>query len=222
LDDPIARHPTRAEQLDVLVAAIDDIAQVNGGQINALDLGCGTGYVPHLLLARDIPVTITGVDLSPDSLAKATEALSPWPGRFQGLVADLGTPEKISLPVQQFDVIYSCLTFHDLSDDQKQGVIRWATQHLAPGGVLFIYDRLRLTSRRLFPVQLSIWRRIEATTGVAMRTSPDFDTYIEDLGSDNTPAALSSYLSWFAELGCEATVVHLHGNIALLAATGAD
>ena len=49
MEDPIGGHPTRAQQLDVLVSIIEATAEP--GDV-ILDLGCGTGYLAHLLFAK--------------------------------------------------------------------------------------------------------------------------------------------------------------------------
>ena len=46
MQDPIQRHPTRAEQLDILVSVLADIVPQGG---SVLDLGCGTGFVDWML-----------------------------------------------------------------------------------------------------------------------------------------------------------------------------
>ena len=50
-----------------------------------------------------------------------------------------------------------------------------------------------------------------------MRTAPDFDSYIDDLGTDNRPASLDEYRVWFAESGLAFQPLHIHGNVALMA-----
>jgi SAM-dependent methyltransferase len=63
--DPIGGHPTRGEQLDVLVEIVTDLAEP--GDL-VLDLGCGTGYLEHLLLARRHDLKLIGVDRKGASL----------------------------------------------------------------------------------------------------------------------------------------------------------
>ena len=43
------------------------------------------------------------------------------------------------------------------------------------------------------------------------------DTYLDDLGSDNRPASLTDYQTWFADAGLAFQILHLHGNVALMA-----
>lgn len=215
MEDPIQRHPTRQEQLDILVSVIDELCRP-GDQL--LDLGCGTGYFADLLLSRNDEIQITGVDLSADALESASSHLAPY-ARFSGIRGDLRTLADIRLPANDYAFMCSCLTFHDLNDTQKRAVIDWAGSQLRPGGYFFLYDRIRLTAPTLYPAQLAIWQRLERVHGRGMRTAPSFPAYIEDLGQDNTPAPLESYFDWFREAEFEVTCLHLHGNVALLGAT---
>ena len=57
MDDPIQRHPTRTEQLDILVRVLADSVP-DGGHV--LDLGCGTGYIDWMLLQRRGDLRLTG------------------------------------------------------------------------------------------------------------------------------------------------------------------
>ena len=212
MDDPVQRHPTRAEQLDILATVVAD-NYATGDRL--LDLGVGVGYVAHLIFAKQPAAAIVGVD-------RKSEALTSAQGAFAGfdltcIEGDLEAIADLSIPAGPYKAIYSTLTFHDLTDDAKQAVIRWAAGHLAPGGFFLLYDRLRMTDAALFPLQRSIWARIEKEYGVGMRSAPDYDTYIDDLGSDNRPAGLGDYQAWFADAGLAFQILHLHGNVALMA-----
>jgi tRNA (cmo5U34)-methyltransferase len=218
VDDPIARHPTRGEQLDILTNALAGIVRESGGvnSSRVLDIGCGTGFVAHGLMAKAPGVVVDGVDLSQDALDAAQTNLESSAGTFTGVCGDLMAVEDITLPASGYDVVYSCLTFHDLTDEGKQAVFGWVAKALRPGGYFLLYDRLRLTSSALFPLQRSIWSQIEARHGVAMRSADSFDAYCEDLKVGNSPASLVDYMAWFEAAGFDATCLHVHGNIALL------
>lgn len=216
MTDPIGGHPTRKEQLDILVSAIAAAAQP--GDL-VIDLGCGTGYLAHLLFEKRSDLRYCGVDMKEEALAEARERFDPKRAAFvQGNLDEMGA---ISLPegMDQARFCVTVLTFHDLSTEQKPVVLDWMLQHLSADGYLLLYDRLRLEAASLFPIQQAVWDRVEkGHPGKGMRTAESWDAYEQDLGSGNSPGSLSQYRCWLGDLGCETQLVHLHGNVALLAA----
>ena len=220
MEDPIQRHPTRAEQLDILATVLSDTVP-EGGRL--LDLGVGTGYVAHLVLSQRPDLDLVGIDLKQESLDAANINLAHGPdgGRRDFVRGDLNTLAKIALPHASYHAVMCALTFHDLADVAKQAVIRWVAGSLVPGGRFVLYDRLRLTEAAAFPLQQSLWRRIARVYGTAMRDADDFDAYVTDLGQTNRPAALEDYLAWFRAVKLSPAILHLHGNIALMSASKA-
>lgn len=214
MEDPVQRHPTRSEQLDILATLIAD--NVPEGQA-VLEFGCGVGYVAHLILEKRPDLDIVGVDRKVDALQQAEIDLPA--DRFTGIKGDLEAIADIPIPDRSYGAIFTALTFHDLPDITKQVVIGAAAARLAPGGCFLLYDRLRLTEPSLFPLQQSIWSRIERVHGQGMRTADNFTAYEEDLGTDNRPACLADYLAWFPAAGLTPQVLHLHGNVALIGGT---
>jgi tRNA (cmo5U34)-methyltransferase len=212
MDDPIQRHPTRAEQLDILASVATKTVQ-KGQKI--VDLGFGDGYVAHLLWAKNADLSIIGVDRKAEALESARQAFSEFD--LACVEGDLEKIDDLALPPGPYACIYSVLTFHDLPDAAKRSVIDWSAKNLAPGGVFLLFDRLRMTEASLFPMQIEIWDRIERELGAAMRTAPDFDQYVTDLGVDNRPASLDEYRIWFDESGLAFQPLHIHGNIGLMA-----
>lgn len=211
--DPILRHPTRAEQLDILATLVAETVPPDG---LVLDLGCGTGYVAQLVLRRRPDLRLVGVDLKPEALGEAEDNIAGLGAERVLVAGDLSAPDALGVPDGPYAAIWSALTFHDLDDDAKRRVVLWAAARLAPGGALLVYDRLRLTAPAAFPLQRAIWRRIERTHGQGMRTADDWPSYVADLGTGNRPAALEDHLRWLGEAGLDAQVLHLHGNVALI------
>ena len=220
MEDPIQRHPTRAEQLEILTTVLAETVPESG---RLLDLGIGTGYVAHLVLSRRPDLDLVGIDLKGESLDAARINLPNGPGGGQRFFVqgDLNRLAEITLPQDTYDAVISALVFHDLDDEAKQAVIRWVADTLAPGGRFLLYDRLRLTEAAAFPLQQSLWRRIARVHGTAMRDADDFDAYLADLEERNRPAALEDYLTWFRDAKLSPAVLHLHGNIALMSASKA-
>ena len=212
MEDPIGGHPTRAEQLDILVSAAEAVLRPGD---SLLDLGCGTGYLAHLLFRRREDVRFVGVDRKGEALQAARDRFGDRARFVEGDLSDVGAIEVAGGP---FRVIATALTFHDLDDAAKRSVIAWAAERLASGGVFLLYDRLRLTAPSTFALQQAIWTRIETIHGRPMRSAASFADYEADLSESNRPARLDDYIRWFTELGLEHQILHLHGNVALIAA----
>lgn len=211
MEDPVQRHPTRGEQLDILTTLIADTVPEGGA---VLELGCGVGYVAHLIYEKRPDLAIVGVDRKTDALKQAAAALADR--AFEGVTGDLEAIADVGIPQRPYHAIVTALTFHDLPDAAKRRVITFAAERLAPGGVFLLYDRVRLHEPALFALQRSVWTRIERVHGAAMRTAESFDAYETDLGTDNRPARLLDYLDWFPAAGLAAQILHLHGNVALI------
>lgn len=212
MDDPIGGHPTRGEQLDILVAAADAVLAPGDA---LLDLGCGTGYLAHLLFQVRDDVGYVGVDRKGESLEAARARFGDRVDLIEGDLADV---DAIGLADRRFKVIATALTFHDLADAAKRAVLVWAADRLEPGGAMLVYDRLRLTTPATFAMQQAVWRRIERIHGRGMRTAESFAAYEADLSDSNRPARAADYARWFDEIGLQHQVLHLHGNVALIAA----
>lgn len=213
MDDPIQRHPTRAEQLDIMASILADLARPGD---RVLDLGCGTGYFQHLLAAKRDDLDVTGVDRNPDSLAAARARFGAE--RHRWVEGDLSALDALALPHPRYRFAVTGLTFHDLDDGAKRAVIARVASLLETDGVFLLYDRIRLTEPALFDVQKAVWARLERVHGRGMRTAGDFAAYQADLAPNNRPASLGDYEAWFEEAGLAHAIVHLHGNIAVLAA----
>jgi SAM-dependent methyltransferase len=215
MEDPIRGHPTRAEQLDILATLIADVAEAND---RILDLGCGTGYGARLIFDAKPDLYYTGVDLKRESLDEAARNLHDHADRTTWVEGNLENVSALAVGEGPFRIISTALTFHDLSDEDKQAVINWSAARLAADGYFLLYDRVRLTEPALFPLQQSIWDRIERIHGRPMRTADSFAAYRADLTPNNRPASISDYFEWFAAAGLSAAILHLHGNVGLIAA----
>ena len=215
MDDPIRRHPTRAEQLDIMATLIADHAEP-GDQL--LDLGCGAGYLGHLVLNRHPELSFVGIDRSGDALEAARLNLADVADRIRLVQGDLEALGDVSLPEKSFRFITTVLAFHDISDAAKRSAIDWAVKRLDANGFFLLYDRVRLDELSLFPLQQSLWQRIERVHGEPMRTADSYQEYRDSFANRAPPASLGDYLGWFNSAGLAAVCLHLHGNTALIAA----
>lgn len=122
------------------------------GATRMLDIGTGTGLL-SLMVAQRSGATIDAVEINPDAAAQAAEnfANSPWQKRLH--LHPVSLQEFANYSQQTYDVILSNPPFFLASlksgnaakDSAKhtgdlffEDILRFAGQHLAPGGKLYI------------------------------------------------------------------------------------
>ncbi|HET9410247.1 MAG TPA: class I SAM-dependent methyltransferase [Candidatus Dormibacteraeota bacterium] len=99
-----------------------------------LDIGCGTGRLLRAAAARFPGARLDGVDAA-EGMVKQAEASLP-PGlqiRFQQ-----ATAESLPFSDAAFDLVFSTMTFHHWSDQQK--AVGEVKRVLAPGGRWLLAD----------------------------------------------------------------------------------
>lgn len=119
--------------VDKLVAGID----VTGKRV--LDIGCGIGG-PAFLLARKCGAHVTGIDLEPQLIERATRRAAEL-----GLSGQTGfrtvTLGPLPFPGGSFDVVFTSGALTQTED--KAGIVAECLRVLKPGGVLTCYDWLK-------------------------------------------------------------------------------
>lgn len=128
--------------------ALLEALALDGAQ-DVLEIGVGTGR----LALRTAPLcrSLTGIDLSPGSLARAGENLARMKN-VRLVCGDFLTWK----PEQRFDVIYSSLTFLHVED--KQGAAQQVTRLLRSGGRAVIsLDKSRETLLDYGTRQIRVW-----------------------------------------------------------------
>lgn len=109
--------------------AVDLLARVAAEAPQAVvDLGCGAGNLAPLLMARWPGAQLTGVDSSPEMLARARAA---YP-KAQFVQGDIGAWR----PARPVDVLYSNAALHWL--DGHERLLPALLESLAPGGWLAV------------------------------------------------------------------------------------
>ncbi len=119
--------------VDKMVRGID----LAGRQV--LDIGCGIGG-PAFVLARKYGALVTGIDLEPQLIARATHR-----------AAELGLSEQaefrtvslgdLPFPDKNFDLVFTSGALTQTGD--KAGIVAECLRVLKPGGVLTCYDWLK-------------------------------------------------------------------------------
>lgn len=105
-----------------------------------LEIGCGTGELAALMIARG--ATVLGFDASAGMVRAAEERVAGQglEGSFQ--VRHMGVDAMDSLEEGAFDAVVSTLVFSELSGDERRFALRHAHRVLGPGGLLVIADEV--------------------------------------------------------------------------------
>lgn len=98
-----------------------------------LELGCGTGE--HTLLAAEMGLQATGVDLAPTAIAKARAK-----ARQRGLDARFLVQDALTIDTlgETFDVVLDCGFFHVLPDTARGPLADVLRRVMAPGAAYYL------------------------------------------------------------------------------------
>lgn len=100
-----------------------------------LDLGCSVGMSTVALKALYPEAAVMGLDLSPYFLAVAQRTYGDRDCQWLH-----GAAEATGLPDASFDLVSTCLLFHELPQEASRAVLREARRLLKPGGHLALMD----------------------------------------------------------------------------------
>jgi trans-aconitate 2-methyltransferase len=151
--------------------ALDLLAQVALEAPRAIyDLGCGAGNITRLMAERWPGAAVTGIDSSPDMLAKARQE-APGIAFVEADIARWSPPAPA-------DLLFSNATLHWL-DDHGSLLPRLAAQ-LAPGGTLAIqmpYNRQSPSHLLMEAAADGPWRARLGAVRQAYQSLEDVDAY---------------------------------------------
>jgi trans-aconitate methyltransferase len=202
----LAGNPARAEHLALLLSII---AEVPPGWI--LDLGCGSGLVAQMVLDRSTQSRVFGVDSSPAMLDLARERLGPYRDRAQLAQGDLTALDRVDAP-SGCNAVIAVQSLHHLAETEYQAAVRWAFEQTAPGGWLFIIDRLAIPSQTLY----SAFYRLRERQGQSPNP-PDWPHYLEWLEANgDRPQAVQSILGLLERAGFQAAALDVRGDRGML------
>lgn len=133
LYDPILKWGMREETFKRRLVQMANL-QPN---MDALDLGCGTGTLTILLKQAAPLANITGVDGDPQvlSIAQGKTAQANLNIRW-----DKGMAFELPYPDNSFDVVTSSLVIHHLTAPDKLRAFQEVRRVLRPGGCFLIVD----------------------------------------------------------------------------------
>jgi ubiquinone/menaquinone biosynthesis C-methylase UbiE len=144
LDDPdVARAFARVAswpQMRLLRWLVARRAAEMVRQGEAVDLGCGPGYLAVEMAHRSPGLRVTGVDLSDEMLAQA-EAYAQQAGVAGRVSFRKGDAGQIPFPDGSLDLVVSTLSLHHWND--PPAVLNEVGRILRPGGSFLIVDLRR-------------------------------------------------------------------------------
>ena len=111
-----------------------------GAQGHMLDIGCGPGHIPPLIVARIPDSDVIGLDAAETmlELARQRNARSPFADRVS---YQLGDAKNLPFADDTFDVVMSNTVLHHIPDPVP--FLAEANRVLKTGGVLLIRDLFR-------------------------------------------------------------------------------
>ncbi len=133
--EPFARHEFYRETNTHLVeSALSFLERLDPNvQRRIVDLGCGTGAITRLVLAKvhslGLKAQILALDPSPPALEKARQSVASTMVKFLS-----GSAENVSQLVSSADALFFCNAIHLIED--KHTVFKEIGKALNPGGVV--------------------------------------------------------------------------------------
>jgi SAM-dependent methyltransferase len=112
---------------------LEELAKSLASQpLHIVDVGCGYGDTLRTIhtwaARREIPVTLTGIDLNPDAIRAAKEATPPTQ-RIDWIVGD-ALSDAVTCEI---DIVLSSLLTHHLTNPQIIQFLRWMEQRARRG-----------------------------------------------------------------------------------------
>ncbi len=118
----------------------EEVAAAVAPGSRVLDVGCGTGELASMLVARGCTVVGFDGDGGMVRAARARIAAEGLEDRFA--VSRMGVDGMDGLPDAAFDGVTSTLVFSELSGDERRFALRHCARVLRPGGLLILADEV--------------------------------------------------------------------------------
>lgn len=103
-----------------------------------LDIGCGTGNVS--LACAELGAQVVGIDIDAEMLEVARKKAKAMGVEDRVQLLELGVAEIAGRTEGKFDAAVACLTFSELTPDERAYTLSVARELLKPGGAMVIAD----------------------------------------------------------------------------------
>lgn len=186
--------PCYKEQHEVMLAVIP---LDRSSKLTALDLGCGTGVLSHLLLRSFPNVEVTAFDIAKNMLDVCRRNLSGYSSRLTLQHGNFGEDHL----GENYDIVVSGLSIHHLCDSDKQRLYRRIFDAMSPGGIFVNREIVMGGSAYLTDLYHALWRRYIAENG------EDDEKWFMNYQQEDIPASVEDQMSWltdagFVDVGC--------------------
>jgi tRNA (cmo5U34)-methyltransferase len=166
-------------------------------RFKALDLGCGTGILSHLILENFPQATVVSLDMTENMLVACQENLLTYRERSLLQLGNFATDDLGS----EYDLVVSGLAIHHLDNEAKQNLFQRLFSAMNSGGLLLIRDVVTGATAKLTQQYEQLWRNYIKANGEDDRYW--FQKYLEE----DIPAAVEEQIQWlkeagFTEVGC--------------------
>jgi tRNA (cmo5U34)-methyltransferase len=178
---------------EMIEALVSIIPFKSTGSFKLLDLGCGTGSIGLSVLKKFPYCSVTCLDYSENMLTEARKKLS-HNKNVEFINSDFNTYKF----TEDYNIIYSSLAIHHLTDDDKAKLIDRIYAHLKPGGLFFNADVVLSKREWVQSVNMSHW------VDYMKRSVPEneiHDKWLPVYFSEDHPAVLTDQLEWMKKSG---------------------
>lgn len=157
-------------------AQIDELPLAEATDI--LDLGCGDGKLTRQLANKAHHANVHGLDLSANQIAAAKKFIDG--DVVDRLSFSVGDAADFHLE-RTFDLIFSNAAMHWV--ENQDGVIRCASKHLRPGGMLYL----------LIPAKANLFKQL-ADTRAQLISSPKYAEYLKNYEPRTFSHSIDDYM----------------------------
>jgi ubiquinone/menaquinone biosynthesis C-methylase UbiE len=139
-------HPNRSKMLEVM---LELLPIDRDAAFSALDLGVGTGFFSHAVLARFPNCRVIAVDGASTMIDMAKSRLHAMAARVDFRTGDFRHLRELLADGEHGRLVYSAYALHHLTPAEKLSVVRQAVNFLAPGGWFLNADLIVAADPRL-------------------------------------------------------------------------
>ncbi|HEY8908866.1 MAG TPA: methyltransferase domain-containing protein [Desulfosporosinus sp.] len=180
--------PKYHEQNETVLAMIPFDGSRN---IKALDLGCGTGILSHLLLSTFPKAKVVAFDLAENMLAACEQNLSEYKDQLTLVNGNFASDDF----GRDYDIVVSGLSTHHLGDKEKPLLYKRIYDSINRGGIFINREVVLGESSSLSDRYHQLWR--EYTRSNDEDEEKWFKKYLEE----DIPAPVDIQTNWLREIG---------------------